>query len=849
MRCLKLRWLTLAAVLLMAVGAEASMPKEWPFFQQTVNGVVVDVCLLGDDVIHVRKYPEGTQPERKSYSVIMQQEDVWAHKHYTDSTITIGASYCGCTLDLRSGCLSFYGQEGKVLLSETGRPTLELYKSGVDAGKYRIAQSWRLEKEEDVYGLGQLRDAAMSWRGRDMEIWNHNTYISIPYFTSVKGYGLYWDNAGRSRFTDSQRGTSFSSEVGACIDYYFIYRDGTQDGVIAGIRRLTGQATMFPLWTMGHWQCRERYKTSDELAEVLDKYRQLQIPLDGIVQDWQYWGCDSNWNAMRFENPYYINKVGDAAWEKYLPDDLKRLAEEYKAKGLQPRLKSPQEMVNYVHQNNAHLMISIWANFGPWTEPYRELKSIGALMPFDTWPQGKGVLPYDPFNPDARDIYWKHLSHLYRMGFDAWWTDSTEPDHFEKDGDDSFMTHDGSWRSVKNAFPLMTNLGIYEHQREANRKSKMVGEKRSVQMTRSCSFGLQHYATFSWSGDIKASWEEMKQQVPSGLNYTLCGIPFWNTDLGGFFYWDYEQTPKNVAVQELQTRWMQWGTFMPLMRNHCSSPMVSEIYEFGQKGDWAYDAMVDAVRLRYRLLPYIYAMAGEVVQRSGSMMRPLVMDFPQDVKARRLNDEYMFGHALLVKPVTDPFLTRKEGKRGVMAVSDVRQATAPVSVYLPGGTTPALAIKGRKAQGAKTRWYDFYTNRVYDGGQQIQRPCPITEMPVYVRAGSVMPFGPEVQYSSEKPWDNLEIRVYPGADGQFTLYEDEGDNYNYEKGQFTEINFYWDDAARTLSISGRNGSYRGMLKKRQFRIVLVGQGSGRGDQPMQGAKVVNYSGKKMEVRL
>ena len=834
---------------LWSVAAEASMPKELPFFQQTVNGVVVDVRLMSDDIIHVRKYPEGQQPVAKSYSVIMQPEDVWPHTHLTDTTVTIGAGHISCSLDLRSGCLSFYGHEGQTLFSETGRPTLEACQHRVDAGKYQIGQSWQIALDEDVYGLGQLRDEAMTWQGRDIEIWNHNTYISIPYVTSSKGYGLYWDNAGRSRLKESGQTLTFSSEVGACVDYYVIYKDGTQDGVIAGIRRLTGQATMFPLWTMGHWQCRERYKTSDELAEVLDKYRQLQIPLDGIVQDWQYWGCDSNWNAMRFENPYYINKVGDAVWDKYLPDDLRPLAAQYKAKGLQPRLKSPQAMVDYVHSKNAHLMISIWASFGPWTQPYRELKAIGALLPFDTWPQKRGVMPYDAFNPQARDIYWQYLSHLYQMGFDAWWTDSTEPDHFEKAGDDDYMTHDGSWRSVKNAFPLMTNRGIYEHQRAANKGNAPESEKRSVQMTRSGSFGIQHYGTFSWSGDIKASWAEMKNQIPSGLNYTLCGIPFWNTDLGGFFYWDYEQSPKNVAVQELQTRWMQWGTFMPLMRNHCSSPMVSEIYAFGEKGYWAYDAMVDAVKLRYRLLPYIYAMAGEVVQHSGSMMRPLVMDFPADVTARRLNDEYMFGHALLVKPVTDPFLTRKEGKRGVMAVAEVKGASAPVSVYLPGGTTKPLVGKGRKAQGVKTRWYDFYTNKIYDGGQRIERRCTINEMPVYVRAGSVMPFGPEVQYSSEKAWDDLEIRVYPGADGQFTLYEDEGDNYNYEKGHFSEIGFYWDDAARTLTIGGRAGSFKGMLKERRFRIVLVNAGKGPGNQPMEGGRVVEYRGKKVDVKF
>ena len=777
---------------------------------KVVNGVSIQATWYSDDIVRIVKYPgTGAAPEKKSYSVVLTPGRA------ANPNVQV-------RIDDATGLVTFLNNDGEVLLSETGAPMLDPRSDEVNKGKLRIAQRWQLQEYEDIYGLGQLRDEAMSWRGRDMELWNHNTYIAIPYITSSRGYGLYSDNAGKSRFTDNSEGMQFQSEVSPCIDYYFIYHDGTQDGVMAAVRQLSGQATMLPLWTMGHWQCRERYKTSDELAAVLDKYRQLQIPLDGIVQDWQYWGCDSNWNAMKFQNPYYINKVGDKAWERYLPDDLKKLAADYKAKGLEPRLKSPQEMVDYVHQNNAHLMISIWANFGSWTEPYKELQKIGALLPFDTWPRNKGVLPYDPFNPKARDIYWKYLSHLYQMGFDAWWTDSTEPDHFEETAEtDAHQTYDGSWLSVKNAFPLMSNRGIYEHQR-----AMKGNKKRSIQMTRSGSFGIQRYATFSWSGDIKASWQEMKNQAPSGLNYTLCGIPYWNTDLGGFFYWDYEQSPRNPAVQELQTRWMQWGTFMPLMRNHCSSPMVSEIYEFGQKGDWAYDAMVDAVKLRYRLLPYIYSMMGEVVQHSGMMMRPLVMDFANDVKARRLNDEYMFGHALLVKPITDPMYTWKDDqKRGHEIYPDIRQAKAPVSVYLPTSI-----------------WYDFFTGERYEGGRTILRPTPITDMPVYVRAGSIIPFGPDVQYSDEKNWKELEIRVYPGADGTFTLYEDEGDGYNYERGAFTEIPFTWDDSTRTLTIGPRMGSYKGMLRERRFTIIVAGHTS---SQP----QTVSYSGEAISINL
>lgn len=807
------------------IGLEAMAVKSGESRQ--VGNQTVWIQYYSPSIVRVRVGAPG-QPvaERKSYPVILKPgekltKSIAIREH--DGQLTLSSEAISVSLDTRTGHIVFADAAGKTLLQAAGN-SITPCTNTVDQGKYKVAQTFRLEADEAIYGLGQLRDTAMNQRGRRVEIWNHNTYISIPYFTSEKGYGLYWDNAGRTVFEDNAAGTTMTSEVGPYVDYYFLYRDGTQDGVVASIRELTGRATMFPLWAMGFWQCRERYKTSDELAAVLDKYRELRIPLDAIVQDWQYWGCDSNWNAMRFMNPYYINKVGDKAWAKYLPNDMHNLPTQQA-----PRLKSPEEMVGYVHKNRAHLMISIWANFGPWTEQYAKLKDIGALYPFDTWPRNQGVMPYDAFNPKARDIYWQYLTHLYGMGIDAWWTDSTEPDHFEKPGDDNHLTADGSWRSVKNAFPLVHNRGIYEHQRAMKDNGKRI-----LQMTRSGSFGLQHYGAFSWSGDVVASWNEMKNQVPSGLNYTLCGIPFWNTDLGGFFYWEYEQEPKNPALQELQTRWMQWGTFMPLMRNHCSSPMVSELYRFGQDGDWAYDAMKGAIQLRYRLLPYIYSTAGDCMLNDGSMMRALVMDFTHDRHAARLNDEYMFGRSLLVKPVTDPMYTWKDRqKRGHETFPDVKRAAAPVEVYLPKGT----------------QWYDFWTNECLDGGQTIDRPCPIDIMPVYVKAGTVMPFGPAVQYSSEKTWDELEIRIYPGADGTFTIYEDEGDGYNYEKGKYSLIKFSYDHANRRLTIGQRQGKFSGMLAKRTFRIVTVGPNSGRGDQPMKAQTTVNYDGRQTIVDL
>ena len=728
----------------------------------------------------------------------------------------------------QEGVVTFRDLRGNVLLREMRPGMVTSITEGVDQGKYRTSQTFRLADDEAIFGLGQRKSFKMNQRGEHVTFWNTNTNICIPYFASDRGYGLYWDNAGRTRLDDDgAQGTTWSSEVDAAgIDYYFLYKDGTQDGVIAQIRQLTGQATMMPLWAMGYWQCRERYKSSDELCDALDAYRSREIPLDGIVQDWQYWGCDSNWNAMKFMNPHYINKMNDPHWIKYLPKD-----EDPNARYPEPRIKTPEEMVEYVHQHHAHLMISIWASFGPWTEQYRKLDRIGALYDFDTWPRQQGVKPYDPFHPKARDIYWAYLKNLYRMGFDAWWTDSTEPDHWEKPGDDEWMTHDGSWHSVKNAFTMQSNRGIYEHQR-----AEKTNRKRQLQMSRTSTFGIQHYGTFSWSGDVVSSWETMQNQVPSGLNYVMCGIPMWSTDLGGFFGWEFGNDPKTPYAQELMVRWMQWGTFMPLMRNHCSSPMVSEIWHYGEPGEWAYDVQKKFIELRYRLMPYIYSMMGATVQESGLMMRPLVMDFARDTTAICRNDEYMFGRALLVKPVTQPLYSwNGPGRTSHWIYPDVAQAAAPVDVYLPRGT----------------EWWDFWTNERLAGGQHLQALAPIDRLPVYVRAGSILTFGPRVQWTDEKPWDNLEVRVYPGADGDQVLYEDEGDGYGYEQGQFSQIRFHWDDQARTLTIEAREGSYPGMLQQRQFRICLVGGQTPSGDVEAgaEALQSVSYRGEKVKVKM
>lgn len=817
---------SIAACMLLSITAYAQdfQKSESGISIKTANGIQEKVEFYSPTIVRITKFKSEMMPTKKSYSVILKGNNTKVICSENGDILSISSPNMIVNVNKKTGTVGFTSPQGERLMKEKDNTTDFIPFNDAGRKTFSVNQTFILERNEAIFGLGQRQSGVMNHRGQSIHLENGNTNICIPYFTSSKGYGLFWDNPSATEFNDSEEGLSFKSITGDMVDYYFMYKDGTQDGVMNCLRTLSGKSTMFPLWSMGYWQCRERYASSDELCDVLDKYREQQVPLDGIVQDWQYWGCDSNWNAMRFMNPHYINKMGDPQWMKYLPN-----GEDKNAKNQEARIKTPQEMVKYVHDHNAHIMISIWPDFGPWTDQYKELKAINALYGFETWPQNSGARVYDAFNPKARDIYWKYLTPMYKMDFDGWWTDSTEPDHINnKPSDYETPTADGTWRSVQNAFPLVTNRGIYEHQRAMKGNTK-----RSFQMSRSSFLGIQHYGSFSWSGDIVSNWETFKNQIPASLNYMLCGIPMWSDDLGGFFGWDYNNDPKNVAMQELKVRWMQWGCFMPLMRNHCSGPMKNEIYRWGKPGEWAYDCQKKYIELRYRLLPYLYSQQGSCYLNDETMMRPLIMDFTADKRAINLGDEYLLGHSLLVKPVTDNLYTWKDdSKQGHAYYTDITKASNGVKVYLPKGT----------------KWYDFWTNELFEGGTEQMKACPINIIPVYVKAGSIVPFGPAVQYSSEKKWDNLEIRVYPGADGSYTLYEDEGDTYNYEKGAYSTITFHWNDTAKTLTIADRKGSFKGMMKNRNFRIVIVNNKTVSGDMtPVNFDFNIKYEGKAISV--
>jgi alpha-D-xyloside xylohydrolase len=706
------------------------------------------------------------------------------------------------------GNLTFQTAKGRVLLREgaTTRP---------ERARSKAVQTFLLDKDEAIYGLGTIQNGKMNRRGEHKRMEQSNLEDFQNVLQSIKGWGLYWENYSPTQFDDDQYGMTFTSEVGEGVDYYFMY-GGSADGVIAKMRELTGDVPMFPQWTYGYWQSKERYKSARETEGIVDQYRALNVPLDGIIQDWQYWGSNYLWNAMDF------------------------LAEDF---------SNGQQMIQNVHKKNAHFMISIWASFGPMTQQFRELNEKGLLMPFETWPQSgishvwppvmkypSGVKVYDAFHPEARAIYWKYLKTLYDYGCDAWWMDSTDPDFFNpRESDYEHPVYGGTWRSQRNAFPLETVRGIYQSQRKDDRG------KRIFIMTRSSYAGQQHYGSNMWSGDVNSSWDMLRKQVPCGLSFTLTGNPNFNTDIGGFFCGSYNtrgsgSAPKNPQFQELYVRWMQYGLFCPVFRSH-GADAPREIWQFGKKGEPVYDAIEKQIRLRYRLIPYLYSTAWQVTSNNDSYMRPLFADFAADKKVWNMTDEFMFGRSILAAPIVDPQYTEEKIIRTNAMTGWDRQTASDGSAV---GTIDFTAKKtATKYLPKGAAWYDFWTNKQYKGGQTLTLETSFDRVPMFVRAGSILPLGPEMQYVGEKAWDNLEIRVYPGADGTFTLYEDEGDSYNYEKGVYSTISFSWSDKGRTLTIDQRQGEYPGMLKTRQFTIVL----------PNGSQKTVDYNGEKLNIKL
>jgi len=579
------------------------------------------------------------------------------------------------------------------------------------------------------------------------------------------------------RPAEEQAKLSFWSEMNPMEDYYFVLGD-SYDEVISGYRTLTGKASLIPRWAMGFWQSRERYTTQDEIVGTLKSFRDRHIPIDNIVQDWQYWAPDQ-WGSHEFEAS---------------------------------RFPDPEKMLDDIHAMHGRYMISVWPKFYTGTDNYRELKDAGYMYlraEEDSLTDWLGYCQsfYDAYSEGGRKMFWRQMDDniysKYGRKVDAWWMDASEPnmrDCQPMDYQKALTTPTALGPSTEylNAYALVNAQAIYEGQRSVD------PDKRVFLLTRNGFAGLQRYSTASWSGDIGTSWTDMHAQMAAGLGYSMAGLPFWSMDTGGFSVMSKFYSPENLDEwRELQTRWHQFGAFVPLFRAHGQWP-PRELWNIAPEGSETYESILYYMKLRYRLMPYLYSMAGAVHFRDYTMMRGLVMDFPGDAAVRNISDQWMFGPAFMPCPVYEYKARSRE-------------------VYLPAGAG----------------WYDFYSGEYLEGGRSIVADAPYSRMPLYVRAGSIVPFGPDMEWSDAMPADPVELRIYPGADASFVLYEDENVNYNYEKGAYSTIEFRWDDAFRTLTIGERKGSFPGMLRERSFVAAVPG-----GDQV-----AVKYDGKSQKITL
>ena len=787
------------------------------------------------------------------------------------SKLEIKAKNIIVSLDKQTGKLSFADNAGKVFLSEKAGARKLAPDSIQGEPCFFVEQSFESPADESIFGLGQFQDGQYNLKSVARRLTQVNTQIAIPFIYSSKGYGLLWhqygltdfnpadnfialekqeqSNAGNNqtaevtttsgtqkisqhqslyqgKFYVSENGiysifldlgdmgnrqyvvidgkpcidqsnmwlppttgtlvnlkagehqvqiicksnntpklswklsdnfTTFRSPTAKLLDYVVFYGPSA-DSVIATYRNLSGNAPMFPKWAYGFWQCRERYTSAKHLVETVEEFRRRSLPLDVIVQDWQYWG-NRGWGVPQFDEKNYPN---------------------------------PSGFIKELHDLNAHFNISIWSNPDKNSTIGREYVAKNRFIPDTKW--------LDYFNPETRKEYWNTLKiNMFDKGVDSWWMDAVEP---ENDALKGTKTHLGIGDLFRLTYPLMVSKAVYEGQRETS------SDKRVCILTRSAFSGQQRFGVINWSGDIGGTWDVFRNQIVAGLNFTISGLPYWTTDIGGFFRPGLSQYT-DEKYQELLTRWYQWGTFNPIFRMH-GYQTETEPWKYGQTVE---DNMRKMLNLRYRLLPYIYSEAWQVTKNGSTMMRALVMDFNGDTDAVKQPYEYMFGKAFLVAPITEAGATQRD-------------------VYLPKSAD----------------WFDFWTGKRIKGGQTIKAEAPLNKIPLFIKAGSIVPMGSIIQYSSAKPADTLEIRVYKGADAQFDLYEDEGDNYNYEKGKYTIIPFKWNEQRQSLTIEDSKGNYPGSLKKRIFNVVFISDFEGLGTNVNSMKKKVFYSLKKVEIK-
>jgi alpha-D-xyloside xylohydrolase len=782
-----LAWVGVAGIFAPGAMGQWNTPNPVVSFEKTAKGLevtqkdgVLRLDVDADDMVHVTYAPLGDKGAGPAKDWLVVKTD-WPAAEFEvrddERAIVLSTAKLRVMIERGSGAVHYIAPEGETgagatgpgstgrgmrgkMLTTDGSRTLRPVEVNGEKTFHAEVSFPIYGSHEGFYGLGQHQAGVWNYRGETVDLSQENTNIAVPLLVSTNGYGIFWNNPSRSvvnnRFV---HGLYMSAEVADRIDYYFIYGPDA-DQIIARYRELTGEVPLFGKWAYGFWQCKNKYESQAEIEGVAAKYRALHIPVDNIVQDWFWWIT-----------------MGEMKWNDHYPD--------------------PQGMIDTLHKENFHLMVSIWPYFRPGSATYDEFDKNGWFIAKTTQqsfhPVGQAL--YDPTNDAARKKYWENANAaLFSKGVDAWWLDTDEPETEARE-DNILVTNKmaiGSGARYANVYPLFHVGGVSEGQRAAS------DQKRVFILSRSAYAGAQRFGVTAWSGDVLSDWVTFARQIPAGLNYSISGMPYWTTDIGGFISGGNLNDPK---FRELFIRWFQFGAFSPIFRVHGTrNPSENELWSYGPD---AQKILVDYDNLRYRLMPYIYSEAWQVTSNHGTLMRPLVMDWREDVEAQNTGDEYLFGPSILVAPVTTEGATSR-------------------TVYLPEAT-----------------WYDFWTGEKTEGGKRIQADAPLEKLPLFVRAGSIVPFGPAMEWATQKAEDPIELRVYPGADGDFTLYEDENDGYAYEKGAHATIAFHWNDGTKTLTIGAREGSFPGMLRERTFSVAVVGVGGG---------KDVKYSGEKVAVK-
>jgi alpha-D-xyloside xylohydrolase len=911
---------------------------------QVQNGVEIHSANLNvkaqfyaDNIVRITKWSNDGTSEKKSLSVIMQSvPQLKISSEETKTDVTLKSESLTLKVNKLSGNVEYLSNSGEGILKEKGETVIKPIVYSGDKG-FQTQQNFELTPGEGIYGLGQNQDGYFNYRGKEVVLVQSNTEAVNPFLVSTQNWGILWDNYSKTIFNDNEKGTSLWSDMGDNIDYYFVKGDN-MDKVISGYRYLTGKAPMYGKYAYGYWQSKEHYDTQEELLTVARKYRKLKIPIDNMIQDWDYWNGNKNWGSMEFDKTLF---------------------------------PEPQKMMDELHSMNFHAIISIWPAIGPNTDFYKEMdKHQGFLYPTVGW---AGFKYFDTYNPAANELYCKYLNKgLYSKGLDGWWMDSTEPDvvcaltkestnyELKKMGSNYL----GSFARYMNPFSLVMTEAVYKNWRN------QTSDKRAYILTRSTFAGQQRNAATTWSGDIGANWDVYRKQISAGTNHCMSGIPYWTFDIGAFVLGAYDGVfntgGKQPSYQELYTRMFQFGTFSPIFRSH-GSETPREIWEMGEFTP----TLIKFDNLRYRLLPYIYSLAWKVTSEDYTIMRGLPMDFSSDKKTHNIDDQFMFGPSIMVNPVIECMYNRpptgsqvvpsevfktSDGKPGLQAkyyktkdyqnlskeqidpnininwysgrpdyVTDSMYSIRWEGKLIPNETgkyqfhmlsfdakriildgkvlpivytsteqytdlvqleagkeysfvlenennqtgaarmilkwktpsmwalekEPVIVEKARMVYLPEgTSWFDFWTGKTYNGGQRARFEAPIDKIPLLVKAGSIIPMGPFVQYSTEKPADPIELRIYKGANGSFTLYEDENDNYNYEKGVFATIAFNWDDASKTLTIGARKGEFPGMLKTRTIKVVLVDEKHGNGIEISSSFdKTIAYNGEEQKIIL